>query len=61
MYLIILEWKLSYIKKNLIERCGKNNKETYSEQKIVNISSVNECQKIDTSSRVRKTEHMRSR
>ena len=61
MYLIILEWKLSYIKKNVIEHCGKNNKETCSEQKIANISSVNECHKIDTSSRVRKTEHMRSR
>ena len=48
-------------KKNLIEHCGKNNKETCSEQKIANISSVNECHKIDTSSQVRKTEHMRSR
>ena len=48
-------------KKNLIEHCGKNNKETCSEQKIANISSVNEYHKIDTSSRVRKTEHMRSR
>ena len=48
-------------KKNLIEHCGENNKETYSEQKIANISSVNECHKIDTSSRMRKTEHVRSR
>ena len=29
--------------------------------KIANVSSLNECHKIDTSSRARKTEHMRSR
>ena len=48
-------------KKNLIENCQKNYKQTCSKQKIANISSVNECHKIDTSSRVRKPEHMRSR
>ena len=36
-------------------------KQTCSKQKIANVSSVNECHKIDTSSRVRKTEHIRSR
>ena len=39
----------------------KNYKQTCSKQKIANVSSVNECLEIDTSSRVRKTEHMRSR
>ena len=29
--------------------------------KLANVSSVNECHKIDTGSRARKTEHMRSR
>ena len=48
-------------KKNLIENCEKNYNQTCSKQKIVNVSSVNECHKIDTSSQVRKTEHMRSR
>ena len=47
--------------KNLIENCEKNYKQTCSKQKIANVSSVNECHKIDTSSRVRKTEHMGSR
>ena len=45
----------------LIENCEQNYKQTCSKQKIANVSSVNECHKIDTSSRVRKTEHMRSR
>ena len=53
--------QISYIKKNLIENCEKNYKQTCGKQKIANVSSVNECHKIDTSSRVRKTEHMRSR
>ena len=48
-------------KKNFIENCAKNNKQTCSKQKISNISSVNECHKMNTSSQVRKTEHMRSR
>ena len=48
-------------KKNFIENCPKNNKQTCSKQKISNISSVNECHKMNTSSQVRKTEHMRSR
>ena len=48
-------------KKNLIENCEKNYKQTCSKQKIANVSFLNECHKIDTSSRVRKTEHMRSR
>ena len=48
-------------KKYLIENCEKNYKQTCSKQKIANVSSVNECQKVDTSSGVRKTEHMRSR
>ena len=48
-------------KKNLIENCEKNYKQTCSKQKIANVSSANECHKIDTSSRTRKTEHIRSR
>ena len=48
-------------KKNFIENCEKNYKQTCSKQKIANVSSVNECHKIDTSSWVRKTEHMRLR
>ena len=47
-------------KKNLIENCEKNYKQTCGKQKIANVSSVNECHKIDTSSRVRKTENMNS-
>ena len=47
--------------KYLIENCEKNYKQTCSKQKIANVSSVNECQKMDTSSRVKKTEHMRSK
>ena len=58
-YPIILEWKFSYIKK-LIKNC-ENYKQTCSKQKIGNVSSVNESHKIDTSSRVRKTELMRAR
>ena len=51
-----------YIKrKNFIENSEKNYKQTCSKQKIANVSSVNEYHKIDTSSRVRKTEHIRSR
>ena len=53
--------KIFLYKKSLIENCEKNYKQTCSKQKIANVSSVNECHKIDTSSRVRKTEHMRSR
>ena len=53
--------KIFLYKKGLIENCEKNYKQTCSKQKIANVSSVNECHKIDTSSRVRKTEHMRSR
>ena len=45
----------------LIENCEKNYKQTCSKQKIANVSSVNECHKIDASSRVRKTEHMKTR
>ena len=60
-YPITLEWKFSYIKKNSIENCEKNYKQTFSKQKIANVSSVNECHKMDTTSRVKKTEHMRSR
>ena len=45
-------------KKNLIENCEKNYKQTCGKQKIANVSSVNECHKIDTSSRARKTEHI---
>ena len=37
-------------KKNLIENCEKNYKQTCGKQKIANVSSVNECHKIDTSS-----------
>ena len=48
-------------KKNFIENCEKNYEQTCSKQKIANVSSVNECHKIDTSSWVRKTEHMRLR
>ena len=48
-------------KKNWIVNCEKNYKQTCGKQKIANVSSVNECHKIDTSSRARKTEHMRSR
>ena len=48
-------------KKNSIENCEENYKQTCSKQKIANGLSVNECHKIDTSSRMRKTEHMRSR
>ena len=44
-----------------IENREKNYKQTCSEQKIANVSSVNKCHKIDTSCGVRKTEHMRSR
>ena len=47
--------------KNLIENCKKNCKQTCGKQKIANVSSVNECHKIDTSSWARKTKHMRSR
>ena len=47
--------------KYLIENCEKNYKQTCSKQKIANVSSVNECHKIDTSSRAGKIEHMRSR
>ena len=39
----------------------KNYKQPSSKQKIANVSSVNKCHKINTSFRVRKTEHMRSR
>ena len=45
----------------LIENCEKNYKQTCSKQKIANVSSVNECHKIDASSRVRKAEHMKTR
>ena len=48
-YPIILERKFSYIKTKLIENCKKNYKLTCSEQKIANVSFVNECHKIDTS------------
>ena len=48
-------------KKNLIEKCEKDCEQTYSKQKIANVSSVNECHKLDTSSWVRKSEQMRSR
>ena len=48
-------------KKKLIENREKNFKQSCSKQKIANVSSVNECHKIDNSFRVRKTEHMRSR
>ena len=47
--------------KNLIENCEKNCKQTCGKWKIANVSSVNECHKIDTSSRAGKIEHMRSR
>ena len=43
------------------ENYEKNNEQTSSKQKIVNVSSVNECHKRDTRSRARKTEHIRSR
>ena len=46
-------------KKNLIKNCEKNYKQTCSKQKIANVSSANECHKLDTSFRARKTEHMR--
>ena len=42
----------------MIENCQKNYKQTCSKQKIANVLSVNECH---TSSRVRKTDHLRSR
>ena len=48
-------------KKNLIENCEKNYKQTCGKQKFANVLSVKECHKIDTSSRVRKTEHIGSR
>ena len=48
-------------KQKSIENREKNCKQSCSEQKIANVSSVNKCHKIDTSCRVRKTEHMRSR
>ena len=35
--------------------------EIFLYKKIANVSSANECHKTDTSSRARKTEHMRSR
>ena len=60
-YPIILEWKVSYDKKNLIENCEKNYKQKCGKQKIVNVSSENEYHKIDTSSRARKSEQARSR
>ena len=47
-----------YKKKNSIENCEKKCKQTCSKQKIANVSSVNECHKIDTSSQARKTEHI---
>ena len=56
-----LRMEIFLCKKNLIENCEKNYKQTCREQKIANVSSVNECHKIDTTSWVRKTEHMRSR
>ena len=44
VYPIILEWKFSYKKKliELIENCEKNLKQTCSNQKTANVSSVNE-------------------
>ena len=45
---------------NLAENCKKNDEQTCSKQKIFNVSSLNECHKIYTSSRARKTEHIRS-
>ena len=48
-------------KKNLIESCEKNYKQTCSKQKIANVAAANECHKIDTSSPARNTEHMKSR
>ena len=38
--------QISYIKKNLIENCEKNYKQTCGKQKITNVSSVNECHKM---------------
>ena len=56
-----LKMEMFLYKKNFIENCEKNYKQTCSKQKIANVSSVNQCHKIDTSSRVGETEHMRSR
>ena len=36
--------------KNLIDNCKKNCEQTCGKQKIANVSSVNECHKIDASS-----------
>ena len=40
-------------KQKSIENREKNYKQTCSEQKIANVSSVNKCHKIDTSCRVK--------
>ena len=42
-------------KKTLIEHYEKNDKQTWSKEEMAHISSMNECHKIDTSSRGRKT------
>ena len=56
-YLIISELRFCYI---YIYKL-KNDKQTCSRHKLANVSSENECHKIDPSSRVGKTEHTRSR
>ena len=45
--------KIFLYKKNLIENCETNYKQTCSKQKIAKVSSAKECHKIDTSSRTR--------
>ena len=54
-----LRMEIFLYNKNLIEKCEKSYKQSGSKQKIANVSSANECHKIDTSSQARKTEHKR--
>ena len=50
-----------FLYKKKLNRKLRKYKQNCSKQKITNVSSANECQKIDTFSRARKTDHMTSR
>ena len=55
MEIFLYKKKLNRKLRNYKQNCS------YSKQKITNVLSANECQKIDTFSRARKTDHMTSR